>query len=87
MGSPPRPDAAHLDTACSATPVFDLAGASRTFGGTIRGRAVCNVYNHADADDITQSMLGPRVGRVQVFTTHADPSTTEPYTVWSSSMK
>ena len=75
MASPPRPPAQ------SATPVFDLAGASRTSGGIIRGRALGNVFNYGDAEDITQSMMGPRVGRVQIFTERADPTSTKPLMV------
>ena len=82
MESPPRPDtvrpAAPTDL---ATPIFDLARASRTSGGTIQGRALGNIFNNADADDITKSMLGPQISRVQVFTTHADPTMTMPHMV------
>ena len=80
MESPPHPD-----TVCPvaptdpATPIFDLAGASRTSGGMIWGRALGNVFNNADADDITKSMLGPQFGRVQVFTMHANPTMTMPH--------
>ena len=72
---------AHSTTARPAILVFDLAGASRTTEGTIRGRALGNVFNHADTDDITQSMLGPQVGRVHIFTEHAYPTTTKPFMV------
>ena len=78
---PPRPNTAHSTTTRPAIPVFDLAGASRTTGGTIQGQALGNVFNHADANDITQSMLGPRVGQVHIFTEHADPTTTKPFMV------
>ena len=83
MESPPHPNtvrpAAPTDP---ATPIFDLAGASRTSGGMIQDWALGNVFNNADADDITKLMLGPWISWVQVFTTHADPTTTMP-----SSMK
>ena len=80
MESSPCPD-----TVCPtaptdpATPIFDLAGASRTSGEMIWGQALGNIFNNADADDITKSMLGSRIGQVQVFTTHADPTTTMPH--------
>ena len=77
MESPPR----HKATARPPSPVFDLAGASRITGGIIRGRAQGNVFNHADAHEITQSLLGPRVGQVQIFTSHADPAITKPHMV------
>ena len=82
MESPPRPDTVHPAALTDATtPIFDLVGASRTYGGMIRGRALGNVFNHADAEDITKSMLGPQIGRVQIFTMHADPTTTTPHMV------
>ena len=63
MESPPCLDTVHPAAPTDpATPIFDLAGASRTSGGMIRGRALGNVFNNADADDITKSMLGPRIG-------------------------
>ena len=80
MESPPHPDTVRPTAPTDpATPIFDLAGVSRTSGGTIQGQALGNIFNNADADDITKLMLGPQIGRVQVFTTHADPTTTMPH--------
>jgi hypothetical protein len=63
-------------------PQFDLAGASRVTGGVLRGRAQGNVFNFADADEVMQQGLGPKVGKVQVYTSHADPIVAKPYMVF-----
>jgi len=58
---------------------FDLAGASQVTGGVLRGRARGNVFNFADANEVMQQGLGPQVGKVQVYTSHADPTVVKPY--------
>lgn len=65
----------------NSSPSIDLQGASRVTGGILRGRAQGNVFNNADADcDVA---LDPgfehRIGRVQVYTTYADPTITKPH--------
>ena len=60
------------------SPTMDLQGASRITGGILRGRALGNVYNNADADLISGSGLERRMGRVQFYTSPADPTTTNP---------
>lgn len=55
-----------------------LQGASRITGGTLRGRALGNTFNNADANDIFSSELKDRIGRVQVYTAPADPATAKP---------
>jgi len=81
MQSPPTSPSRIATVQTSTSPVFDLGGASRVVGGVFRGRALGNVFNHADADEVIQHGLGPRVGRVQVYTSHADPAITKPYMV------
>lgn len=58
------------------SPARGLRGASRTSGGIIRGRALGNVFNFADAD----SSLGSesRIGRVNVYLDNVDPGTVKP---------
>lgn len=68
MASPPRSELRR-----STSPAFDLGGASRVTGGVLRGRAHGNVFNHADADEMMDFNMGPRMGRVQVFMTRVDP--------------
>jgi hypothetical protein len=57
---------------------IDLQGASRITGGVLRGRALGNVFNNADADPISGYGLEPRMGRVQVYFAHADPTIAKP---------
>ena len=60
----------------ASPPRFDLGGASRVTGGIFRGRAYGNVYNHADAE--MMSDLESRMGKVHVYMTHVDPSLSKP---------
>ena len=60
----------------ASPPRFELGGASRVTGGTLRGRAYGNVYNHADAETIFSS--DSRVGKVHVYTTRIDPTLAKP---------
>ena len=53
-----------------------LQGASRMTGGILRGRALGNVFNHADGED--QVHLVPRKGKVLVFQSPRDPMTNKP---------
>ena len=56
-----------------------LFGASRTTGGTTRGRAVGNVFNLADPFQTdTDFMPQSRLGKVHIYTSHADPSNNKP---------
>jgi hypothetical protein len=59
---------------------IDLQGSSRVTGGILRGRAHGNVFNNADADYMAGYGHGLecRMGRVQVYTMHADPSIVKP---------
>lgn len=57
---------------------IDLQGASRVTGGILRGRAYGNVFNMADTDIPSGTRLKPRKGRVQIYTTHVDPSVVDP---------
>lgn len=50
----------------------NLQGASRTTGGIFRGRALGNVFNHADAFDIMDYGKLDQKGIVQVYTSHTD---------------
>jgi hypothetical protein len=60
----------------ASPPHFELGGASRVTGGILRGRAYGNVFNHADAE--MEFGLESRIGKVQVYTAHVDPSHTKP---------
>lgn len=77
MRSPPlspsqqRPDRVNTST-------IDLQGASHVTGGFLRGRAQGNVFNNADADLISGYGVERHIGRVQVYTTHADPTVAKP---------
>ena len=73
MASPPRTELRH-----SKSPAFKLGGASQVTGGVLCGRAHGNVFNHVDANEMKDFSMGPRMGRVQVFMTHADPIATKP---------
>jgi hypothetical protein len=52
-----------------------LEGASRTVGGTIRGRAIGNVYSHADGSEILHQGLKQPKGKVLIY---HDPSQAQP---------
>lgn len=71
----------HLDTHMLSpplSPTMDLQGASRITGGTLRGRALGNVFNNADADLTSGSGFERRMGRVQLYTSPADPTLVKP---------
>ena len=69
MQSPPAsPSQQHRNS------MIDLQGASRVTGGILRGQAQGNVFNNADADLMPVPGLEHRIGRVQVYTAHADPN-------------
>jgi hypothetical protein len=53
-----------------------LQGASRTTGGVLRGRALGNVFNHADGGD--NIYVGPRKGKVLVYQSPKDPMNQKP---------
>lgn len=55
----------------------DLQGASRTTGGTIRGKALGNVFNIGDSEDALDIGL-VSVGRVKFFKLKDNPSTANP---------
>jgi hypothetical protein len=64
-------------TSPPATPShFELGGASQVTGGKIQGQAYGNVFNLADAK--MEYDLESRMGKVQVYTTCADPTLTKP---------
>lgn len=50
----------------------NLQGASRTTGGVFRGRALGNVFNHADAFGSMANEHMDRKGTVQVYASHTD---------------
>lgn len=56
-------------------------GASRTVGGIIRGRAYGNVPNHADEKYTSDEtgLLPTPLGKLNLFITHMDPKTNNPY--------
>ena len=54
--------------------MIDLQGASCVTGGILRGQAQGNVFNNPDADLMSGHGLERRMGRVQVYTAHADPT-------------
>jgi len=54
-----------------------LQGASRTSGGILRGRAIGNVFNQADASDI-HGGLYPVKGSVHVYKGCVDPTQNKP---------
>jgi hypothetical protein len=60
----------------SPPPASPPSGASRATGGILRGRAYGNVFNHADADMTFN--LEPRMGKIHIYTTRADPTITKP---------
>ena len=77
MASPPTsPPCSNIQS--STNPSLDLGGASRVTGGILRGRALGNVFNHADADELLRFNLAPRKGRVQVYMSRVDPTVTKP---------
>ncbi|KAG6912766.1 hypothetical protein DXG01_012300, partial [Tephrocybe rancida] len=51
-----------------------LQGASRISDGIFRGRAVGNVFNHADLKDLQSTVLGPVKGKVHLFVSNNDPA-------------
>ena len=55
-----------------------LQGSSRVTGGILRGRALGNVFNNAEACDVFGSEHESRIGRVQIYTVPADPTTAKP---------
>ena len=55
-----------------------LQGASRTTGGILRGRALGNVFNFADATP-TEDQDGPMMGKVFIYKDHGVPSQTTPF--------
>lgn len=60
-----------------SSPPQGLQGASRTVGGTIRGRALGNNFNFSDYEDM--DVFGePVFGKVKVFNTNSDPSSSQP---------
>lgn len=64
----------------SASPLHKLQGASRTTGGIIRGRALGNVFNFADADADAKNQEGPIIGKVLIYTEHVIPTQVRPFT-------
>lgn len=50
-----------------------LRGASRVVGGIARGRALGNVFNLADANDVVLDNLGPTMGKVYLYFCNTDP--------------
>jgi hypothetical protein len=59
-------------------PTFDLQGSSCISGGILRGRALGNVFNNADADLSSGYAFEHRTGRVQIYTAQADPTIVKP---------
>jgi hypothetical protein len=49
-----------------------LRGASRVVGGFARGRALGNVFNLADANDVDHHDLGPTMGKVYLYFCNVD---------------
>ena len=56
------------------SPSHNLQGTSRTMGGIIRGQALGNVFNHADAPKKQQDRRELRMGRIHIYTSHIDPT-------------
>ena len=50
-----------------------LHGASRVIGGIARGRALSNVFNLANANDVAFQNLGPIMGKVYLYFCNDDP--------------
>jgi hypothetical protein len=72
MQSPPvSPSRQRLDHGNST---INLQGSSCITGGILCGQAQGNVFNNAVADLMPGHGLERRIGRVQVYTTHADPT-------------
>jgi len=67
MASPPATPSASRDA---------LQGASRMTGGILRGRALGNVFNHADGEDEIQVV--PRKGKVFIYQSPQDPMAHKP---------
>jgi len=59
-------------------PAVDLQGSSRISGGILRGRAMGNVFNNADADPVSGYGFERCMGRVQIYTAQADPTIVKP---------
>jgi len=70
MQSPPTSPSCIATVQNSTSPVFDLGGASRVVWGGVSWTGTRKCIQHADADEVIQHGLGPRVGRVQVYTSH-----------------
>ena len=63
----------------SQEPALNLQGSSRITGGFLCGQAQGNIFNNVDAEDLMPTYgLEPRMGRVQVYTAHADPTLVKP---------
>ena len=62
----------------SNSPSRNLRGASRITGGSIRGHAIGNVFNFADADDADTGMIVPRMGKVHLYTSTVNPVEVKP---------
>ena len=54
----------------------ELQGASWMTGGVLHGRALGNIFNHADGED--EVHLVPHKGKVLVFQSPRDPLTNKP---------
>ena len=61
-----------------ASPSHGLQGASRVTGGFMRGRAQGNFFNFADASDNLPSQSTPVTGKVHLYFSDVDPTTTRP---------
>ena len=51
-----------------------LHGSSKVTGGIIRGRALGNMLNAADLDDLAEEMVFPVMGKVLVYSSDQDPA-------------
>jgi hypothetical protein len=62
----------------SNDPSQDLQGSSRVTGGSMRGHAIGNVFNFADADDPNINKVVPRTGKVHLYTSLVNPAQVKP---------
>ena len=77
MQSPASPLQQQVDL-LTTSPAIDLQGSSCISGGILRGRAIGNVFNIADADPISGYGFEPCIGQVQIYTAQADPTIVKP---------
>ena len=57
----------------NSPPHLQLQGASRVTGGFAHGRALGNIFNLADAQDLSVDDLGPMMGKLFLYFSNDDP--------------